>query len=140
MRATISDVVRHPSWIASWWIDCPWRRLRNFRTLLFMEGRGWLRWKTGTYDYVETVDPWLGGPTYSATCFPPLRRLLIPTLDTLSWIAHGFGWHRDDDLGWFRLKWREHHSPLREAWVYACDPEWPQSYLVGPPKHWGVAW
>ena len=74
MRATLSDVVKHPSWFGGWWADWPVRRKHFWRTLLWEEGQGWLRWATDERTEYEYIDEGLSQPTEYAVA-PPLRRL-----------------------------------------------------------------
>lgn len=138
MRTTITEVARRPTRIVDWWLDTPWKRPRNWRTLLFAKGRGWLRWGWGTYTYTEVIDYWLGGPEFEAACAPPLRRMADPIITYLAWFARGGGWVKmpadlfcGEGERWERVP-RKHWGRVsfREAWTEARDPEWPDAYLV----------
>jgi hypothetical protein len=87
--------------LALWWEDTPWRRPRNITTLLFEPGRGWLRWQAGTYDVVEVIDPYIGGPTETYDCAPPARRAWWWLNSRLEWVARGGGYaHTVTPEGW----------------------------------------
>lgn len=141
MRATIADVMRHPTrtQIGSWWLDTPWKRPRNWWTLLFEPGRGWLRWGWDEYDYIEVVIPETGqGPREYVPCAPPLRRIAVPIITYLAWFARGGGWVKmpadlfyGEGERWERVP-REHWGRVgfREAWTEARDPEWPYGYFL----------
>lgn len=71
MRATVSDVLRHPSWLRDWWGDGPWRHRVWWHQLLLEPGEGWLRWK-GDWRHETCWDP----PSHEEwMVFPPARRL-----------------------------------------------------------------
>ena len=72
------------------------RALRNLRTLLFYEGRGWLRWGFGAYVipgfWYDPPDEW--------EVAPPLRRAWLTIV------------HREDGSLWRDPKWpREYMIP-----------------------------
>lgn len=91
-RATIGDVMEHPSWLRDWWSDLPMRRREFWWQLLFEPGEGWLRWK-GDWRSETTWDP----PDHEEwMVYPPLRRLWF---FARAWAAHprlAFGGH----VGW----------------------------------------
>jgi hypothetical protein len=99
MRCTLRDVAKHPSGLASWWIDLPMRRRAWWSMALMEPGTGWLRWgrddRSRIYYDPPDMDQW--------TVTPPLRRawdqihwaLLIPRLmirEHLTWDEAGPAW------------------------------------------------
>jgi hypothetical protein len=110
--------------LREWAEDCPYLRLRAWRTLLFEPGMGWLRWRSAEYE----VDGGWYEPIEYYRAFPPLHRLLMPTIAAVTWVLHGFGWHKDDYFGWKRYTWEEWGISLSESWEMR-DPEWPEGYL-----------
>lgn len=113
MRTKLKDIPRHAKrWgikdaLQGWWEDNPWKNPRNIKVLLFHPGQGWLRWGWHTYEYTETVDYWVGGPTFKAWCAPPLRRYAEAALRFITFQDH----------------W--------DAPLDAKDPDWPRDYLYG---------
>lgn len=129
MRATLSDVARHPTWLPDWWVELPWRRrpLRKMRALLATPGRGWLRW--GML-HCQQVGGWYGlqEPEF-ATVAPPARRAWLWTSSRAWWLLHLGGWYRiPADEGhpaeWERVEW---------SWMFRSrdlkDPGWPHDFL-----------
>lgn len=76
MRAHLSDVARHPSWLSVWWDDLPYRKRSWWWEVLREPGSGWLRWKPEwreriSYDPPD-LDQWM--------VYPPLHRLWLAVL------------------------------------------------------------
>lgn len=127
MRTTLAEVARGRGRITDWWLDTPWKRPRNWWTMLFEPGRGWLRWGWGEYDYItEVVIPETGqGPRAYCPCAPPLRRAAAAIRDWLvsyprSWAAKARG-ERD---------WVDPCHMRCGDWSWARDPDWPHGYLL----------
>jgi hypothetical protein len=97
-------------WLSGWWYECPWRSLRNVRTLLLEPGMGWLRWAPELFQ--EPHGWYEPGETYYVA--PPLRRLVDR-------IRYGEDcWPRMDGSG---LRYR-----------------WPADFIVGPPRKGLIRW
>ncbi len=129
MRYKFKDVLKRPSRFSAWWYDTPYKRPRNWWTLLFMPGRGWLRLKAGTFKEQEIIDPEIGGPWYEYDCFPPLRRFAIPIVEALKWVFRAGGWYEWQGK-WYRYTFDEWWTPWSEINEYLKDPNWPDDYMV----------
>lgn len=129
MRATIADVARHPSWFRDWWFETPWKRPRNWWTLLTMPGRGWLRWKADTYPTYDYIGGVGHAPGPDMVCLPPLRRALLPLRNLLAWLGHGGGWVTLEE-GRVRLSMQEFGVQRWRQFANLRDPEWPDDYLL----------
>ena len=99
MRANVRDVMRHPTWIASWWLDWPCRHLHFWRLLLFEPGQGWLRWGTD-----ERVEYWDIGTDFMFPepylVVPPLRRFLWNVATIVAWLLNRQGLRDDAPFTW----------------------------------------
>ena len=123
MRATIGDVVRHPSWLANWWVDFPARHKNFWWLLVFDKGQGWFRWGTDDRIEYQYIDEGLEEPVPYVVA-PPLRRfwwwlkqwLVIPYLMIV-------GVPREES-GRYRFAWEEAHPErLRDGWSYFKDKD-----------------
>jgi len=96
MRANVRDVMRHPTWIASWWLDWPCRHLHFWRLLLFEPGQGWLRWGT------DMRSTWWGEhePPDEYLVAPPLRRLAWNARAIIEWLLNRDGLQDDAPFDW----------------------------------------
>jgi len=74
VRYTLIDAITVPGNkldnLVSWWLDWPWRRLYDWKMLLFEKGQGWLRWKSEERtEYSQWEPPEL------YVVFPPAQRI-----------------------------------------------------------------
>lgn len=74
MRATIGDVVKHPTYAGDWWVELPGRDGYWWKWLLTEPGSGWLRWKP---DWATAPIRSYWEPPEDYRVFPPLHRLWL---------------------------------------------------------------
>ena len=77
MRATLLDVIKHPTWIDDWWLELPMRQCHWWKIALFAKGEGWLRW---AHEDIETQEWESNACTWCPEwhrVWPPIRRMAI---------------------------------------------------------------